>query len=64
MAHIEQELIDVRKDEQLDLGNVRSYLENNLKLAFNNLTSFQFSGGRRGDDAGCPRHVEGCLWCC
>ena len=45
MAYVEQELIDVRKDEQLDLGNVRLYLENNLKLEFNNLTSLQFSGG-------------------
>ena len=30
MAHIEQELIDVRKDEQLDLENLRQYLKNIL----------------------------------
>ena len=45
MAHIEQELIDVRKDEQLDLESLRQYLKNILKLEFNNLTSLQFSGG-------------------
>ena len=45
MAHIEQELRDVRKDEQLDLENLRQYLKNILKLEFNNLTSLQFSGG-------------------
>ncbi len=45
MAHIEQELIDVRKDEQLDLENLRQYLKNILKLEFNNLTTLQFSGG-------------------
>jgi len=45
MAHIEQELIDVRKDEQLDLESLRQYLKNILKLDFNNLTSLQFSGG-------------------
>ena len=45
MAHIEQELINVRKDEQLDLENLRQYLKNILKLEFNNLTSLQFSGG-------------------
>jgi len=45
MARIEQELIDVRKDEQLDLESLRQYLKNILKLEFNNLTSLQFSGG-------------------
>ena len=45
MAHSEQELIDVRKDEQLDLESLRQYLKNILKLEFNNLTSLQFSGG-------------------
>ena len=45
MTQIEQELIDVRKDEQLDLKNLSSYLTNNLKLEFDNLTSLQFSGG-------------------
>ena len=45
MAYSEQELIDVRKDEQLDLENLRQYLKNILKLEFNNLTSLQFSGG-------------------
>ena len=45
MTHIEQELIDVRKDEQLDLESLRQYLKNILKLEFNNLTSLQFSGG-------------------
>ena len=45
MAHIEQELINVRKDEQLDLESLRQYLKNILKLEFNNLTSLQFSGG-------------------
>ena len=45
MAHSEQELIDVRKDEQLDLESLRQYLKNILKLDFNNLTSLQFSGG-------------------
>ena len=45
MVHIEQELIDVRKDEQLDLESLRQYLKNILKLEFNNLTSLQFSGG-------------------
>ena len=37
MAYSEQELIDVRKDEQLDLENLRQYLKNILKLEFNNL---------------------------
>ena len=45
MTHIEQELIDVKKDEQLDLESLRQYLKNILKLEFNNLTSLQFSGG-------------------
>ena len=45
MAHSEQELINVRKDEQLDLESLRQYLKNILKLEFNNLTSLQFSGG-------------------
>ena len=45
MAHIEQELIDVRKDEQLDLESLRQYLKNILKLEFNNLTSLKFSVG-------------------
>lgn len=45
MAYGEQELIDVRKDEQLDLENLRQYLKHILKLEFNNLTSLQFSGG-------------------
>ena len=45
MTHSEQELIDVRKDEQLDLESLRQYLKNILKLEFNNLTSLQFSGG-------------------
>ena len=45
MAYIEKELIDVRKDEQLDLENLRQYLKNILKLEFNNLATLQFSGG-------------------
>ena len=45
MTYKEQELIDVRKDEQLDLESLRQYLKNILKLEFNNLTSLQFSGG-------------------
>ena len=45
MAHSEQELINVRKDEQLDLENLRQYLKNILKFEFNNLTTLQFSGG-------------------
>ena len=45
MACIEKDLIDVRKDEQLDLEKLRQYLKNILKLEFNNLTSLQFSGG-------------------
>ncbi len=45
MTYKEQELIDVRKDEQLDLENLSQYLKNILKLEFNNLTSLQFSGG-------------------
>ena len=32
MAYSEQELIDVRKDEQLDLESLRQYLKNILKL--------------------------------
>ena len=45
MAYSEQDLIDVRKDEQLDLETLRQYLKNILKLEFNNLTTLQFSGG-------------------
>ena len=45
MNHNEQELINVRKDEKLDLERLSSYLKNNLKLKFDNLSSLQFSGG-------------------
>ena len=45
MAQIEQELTDVRKDEQLDLENLSFYLKNNLKFQYDNLDSLQFSGG-------------------
>ena len=45
MNHNEQELINVRKDEKLDLELLGSYLKNNLKLKFDNLSSLQFSGG-------------------
>ena len=45
MTFIEQELQDVRKDEQLDLENLTLYLKNNLKLQFDNLAFLQFSGG-------------------
>ncbi len=45
MVHIEQELIKVRKDEQLDLENLSLYLKKNLKLQYDNLVSLQFSGG-------------------
>ena len=45
MTFKEQDLIKVRKDEKLDLGNLNSYLKNNLKLEFDKLSSLQFSGG-------------------
>ena len=45
MSHYEKELINVRKDEQLDLESLASYLRNSLKLEFDNLSSLQFSGG-------------------
>ena len=45
MIQIEQDLIDVRKDEQLDLKKLSLYLKNNLKLQYDNLDSLQFSGG-------------------
>jgi aminoglycoside phosphotransferase (APT) family kinase protein len=45
MSHYEKELINVRKDEQLDLESLGSYLRNSLKLEFDNLSSLQFSGG-------------------
>jgi aminoglycoside phosphotransferase (APT) family kinase protein len=45
MSHNEKELINVRKDEQLDLESLGSYLRNSLKLEFDNLSSLQFSGG-------------------
>lgn len=41
----DQELIDVRKDEKLNLKNLSSYLKNNLKFEFENISTLQFSGG-------------------
>ena len=45
MGVYDQELIDVRQDEKLNLKNLSTYLKNNLKFEFNNLSTLQFSGG-------------------
>ena len=45
MSINDQELIDVRKDEKLNLKDLSSYLKNNLKFEFENISTLQFSGG-------------------
>ena len=45
MSYNQKELINVRKDEQLDIESLGLYLRNSLKLEFDNLSSLQFSGG-------------------
>jgi len=45
MSINDQELIDVRKDEKLNLKDLSSYLKNNLKFEFKNVSALQFSGG-------------------
>ena len=41
----DQELIEIRKDEQLDLNNLRTYLKDTLNMQFKNIETLQFSGG-------------------
>ena len=41
----EQELIEIRQDEQLDLNNLRSYLKDILNMQFKDIETLQFSGG-------------------
>ena len=45
MSINDQELIDVRKDEKLNLKDLSSYLKNNLNFEFENISTLQFSGG-------------------
>ncbi len=45
MSINDQELIDVRKDEKLNLKDLSTYLKINLKFEFDNLSALQFSGG-------------------
>ena len=41
----DQELIEIRQDEKLDLNNLRSYLKDILNMEFKNIQTLQFSGG-------------------
>ena len=45
MNTIDQELINVRTDEKLDLNKLNIYLKNELDFSFDNIEIFQFSGG-------------------
>ena len=45
MNTIDQELINVRADEKLDLNKLKTYLKNELDYSFDNIEIFQFSGG-------------------
>ena len=46
MNTIDQELINVRADEKLDLNKLKTYLKNELDYSFDNIEIFQFSGVR------------------
>ena len=45
MNLIDQELIEIRQDEQLNLNNLSSYLKDTLNMQFKNIETLQFSGG-------------------
>ena len=45
MNTIDQELINVRADEKLDLNKLKTYLKNELDYSFDNIEILQFSGG-------------------
>ena len=45
MNLIDQELIEIRQDEQLNLNNLSSYLKDTLNMQFKNIKTLQFSGG-------------------
>ena len=45
MDLIDQELIEIRQDEQLNLNNLSSYLKDTLNMQFKNIKTLQFSGG-------------------
>ena len=45
MNLMDQELIEIRQDEQLDLNNLSSYLKDTLNMQFKNIETLQFSGG-------------------
>ena len=45
MNLIDQELIEIRQDEQLNLNNLSSYLKDTLNMQFEKIETLQFSGG-------------------
>ncbi len=45
MNVIDQELIEIRQDEQLNLKKLSTYLKDTLNMEFKNIKTLQFSGG-------------------